>query len=125
MPEASTLFGKPFPHDLYGDFTLDGSFSNNVVDDAGKEVLPSLISTGGFVRGGQCGHMRCPESSDDGCPLVKNRELNFNSSEDCTSFARFNFCRRAGAQRERPPYPYFDGCHAGGGNEIAEITLPQ
>lgn len=121
MPGPATLFGGPFPHDLYADFVLDGSYSNSVNP---MQYLQTLTGGyGDFVRGGLCGYPYCPEASEHGCPLMKNRQLNFNSTDACESFARFNFCRRAGQERGRPPFPYFDGCHSGGGNEIAEITL--
>jgi hypothetical protein len=129
MPDPSTLFGGPFPHDLYADFKLDGSFSNEVGVTDLRTLHPSvknnqsLFNAGEFRRGGRCNYDRCPEASEHGCPVMRNRQLNFNSTEACETFARFNFCRIAGSERGRPPYAYFDGCHRGGGDEIAEITL--
>lgn len=128
MPTAETFFGGPFPHDLHADYTLDQDLANSVSSDSnsvGSDIksLLSAIGTARFVRGGLCGYDHCPEASPDGCPLVKNRQLNFNSTTACETFARFNFCRRASDTRGRPPLPYFDGCHRGGGDDIAEITL--
>merc|ERR1711972_992187 len=85
------------------------------------QPLRNTQSHVGFVRGGVCHYGQCPAMSDDGCPL--SRELKFNSSSGCESFARFTFCRTASPNRQRPPHAAFDGCHAGGGNAIAEITM--
>jgi len=130
MPSAETIFGETFPHDLHANYILDGNLSNSVASEISalaqsrsNSTNSSNSTTSPFVRGGLCGHDHCPEASPEGCPLVKKRQLTFNSTAACDEFARFNFCRRAGATRGRPPLPYFDGCHQGGGNEIAEITL--
>merc|ERR1711964_543597 len=88
---AEMLFGGAFPHELHAEYILDGSYNNMVATD-----VKSLVGSGEFVRGGMCGYERCPEMSPENCPLVKDRLLNFNTTESCEAFARFNFCRRAG-----------------------------
>jgi hypothetical protein len=120
-PTAEQMFGGEFPHELQADYIFDGDYLNAAGTDIAS-IVPSSVNAS-FVRGGRCGYETCPEADDNGCPLVRNRQLRFNTTDGCETFARFNFCRTAGQDRGRPPYAYFDGCHSGGGDQIAEITL--
>mmetsp|Transcript_37612 Transcript_37612/g.69446 ORF Transcript_37612/g.69446 Transcript_37612/m.69446 type:complete len:504 (-) Transcript_37612:7-1518(-) len=114
MPSTSTLFGGPFPHNLQARFDLNGDLGNSAgTINAGLNDSQIL---GTFARGGPCSIDRCPDFSPNNainCPLIKSHQLNFSSPEACDTFAKFNFCRKAGATRGEPHHPRYQGCDAG------------
>lgn len=104
-PLAQNVFGGSFPFGLIASYSLQGLINNT----AGTSFPNWKTSAWAqFDIGGDCGFVDCPSRSPEGCLLIEEETKRFNSMAQCQAFATFNFCRAAGANRERPPY--LSGC---------------